>query len=165
MNNYQKEFNEEFKDTTWTFWRIFSWGVGVILTMSLLGYAFGWFGEAASVAQDEFGAKASLAKYEWFIDQETKIASMDVTIKNFHQKQDAIVNQFTKDYGGQTSWYLLTKNNYQKQIDLVREQLQATIAQRNTLAADYNAQSEKFNWSHFKGKDKIPRQKFYELNE
>lgn len=29
---------------------------------------FGWFGEAAKVAQEQFGPEALLSKYEWFKD-------------------------------------------------------------------------------------------------
>ncbi len=55
--------------------------VAISLIISGTGYIFGWFGEAASVAQKEFGATAALQKYEWFVEQSTRVSKMDKDVE------------------------------------------------------------------------------------
>ena len=44
------------------------WGLLIFIGLGVLGFVFGIIGEGASVAKKEFGPKAALKKYEYFIN-------------------------------------------------------------------------------------------------
>ena len=61
--------------------------------VGLAGWGLGLIGETASVAQKEFGPRAALAKYEWFIEQANAIQKMDNDIVMFENRVTAVKEQ------------------------------------------------------------------------
>lgn len=165
MSEFKKQFNQEYKEGTWAIGKIITWIVGLSIVLGSVGYVLGWFSDTAQVAKDEFGPKAAMQKYEWFIDQANRIQKMDQDIINLRSKKESVSTQFETDYGKKKDWDVITKATYQKEINLATEQLNTTIAQRNGLAADYNAASEKFNWRGFKTDARKPVETFTPLTE
>ncbi|MFH1259634.1 MAG: hypothetical protein ABII74_07500 [Elusimicrobiota bacterium] len=144
------------------FWKIFPTVLGVILVISLVGYFLGWFGEAAKVAQDEFGAKAALAKYEWFIEQANRIEKMDKDISLFEARTKGVDSQY-KGYGADMAkWPPHIQVQYNKERQQAREDLISIASQRNNLVREYNASSEKFNWKLFQTNPNKPKERFHE---
>jgi hypothetical protein len=165
MSEFKKQFNQEYEEGTWAIGKIITWIVGLSIILGSIGYVLGWFSDAAQVAKDEFGPEAAMQKYEWFIDQANRIQKMDQDIINLRAKKENTSTQFETDYGKKKDWDVVTKATYQKEINLATEQLNTTIAQRNGLAADYNAASEKFNWRGFKTDARKPVETFTPLTE
>lgn len=114
--------------------------VGLFVALGLFGYACGWFTEAGQVAQEQFGARAMLEKYEWFKDAsaalDAKLASIQVYEKRFADMKtsygDTPRSQWSRD--DREQWNLWTS------------EIAGITASYNTLAADYNAQMAKFNY-------------------
>jgi len=146
-----------------TIWKIGGIALLVIIIVSAVGYVLGWFGEAAGVAQKEFGAKAALTKYEWFIDQTNMITKADGDIAIFEKKlADVEANYVSLNGADKTKWDASTKMLYTHDIQAAQTDLAAIVSNRNTLVKDYNAQSAKFNWAPFKGRSDYPPESFVE---
>jgi len=136
--------------------------IGVIAGLSILGFVFGIFGEAQKVAHDELGPKAALVKYEWFIDQANRIEKMDQDVKLFDERITAIDTQYDS-YGDDVSkWPPHIQMAYNKEKQQGREDKLAVVSQRNNLVRDYNASSEKFNWSPFQIRPDKPKERYHE---
>ena len=105
-----------------------------------LGYTFGWFGEAAKVAQDEFGPKAMLAKYEWFKDAAAQLEKKQADITVYDGRMTAM-NETYKDLARQ-KW----PREDREQYNVWSSEVAGVKASYNSLAAEYNAQMAKFNW-------------------
>ena len=140
--------------------------IAVVMAVILggVGYVFGWFGEAGQVAQKEFGPKAALQKYEWFIEQSNAIAKMDADIALFEKRVKDVDKKYEK-YGDATKWPIHVSTTYNREIETVKTDLLAVVSQRNNLAKDYNAASDKFNWGPFKAKSDKPKEKFQEYRQ
>lgn len=112
------------------------WGIGIV---------FGVFGEAATVAQEEFGAKAAVTKYEWFKNAHAAIAEKQATITTMEQD----VTQMVADYGDtpRRDWDRTDK----EQINQWRREVSGLKASYNSVVADYNARSSSFLWAGFEG--------------
>lgn len=135
--------------------KVLVYGCGIIFVvflLSMFGKGLGWFSEAADVAKEEFGARASLTKYEWFKDAsaqlEKKLADIDTYQQSLASLQDSYEDTPRKD------WDRFDKQNWQQ----LTQELNGIKSSYNTLAAEYNANSEKFNWSIYKGSDVPPIQ-------
>jgi hypothetical protein len=89
-----------------------------------------------------------LSKYEWFKNQSVAIQAMRENIK----ASDNRINEFRNTFSDTKSWDWSTKDEYSRLLTV----RQGYIAQYNSIVADYNAQSSKFNWALFRGS--IPRQ-------
>ncbi len=76
--------------------KILFWFFAIIVIVSLFGYIFGWFSEAAQVTKDEFGPQASLEKYEWFKDASAKLEQKKADIQIY----EARIVQIQEDYKG-----------------------------------------------------------------
>ena len=118
-------------------------GGGVIIVIALLsGLAglFGWFGDAADAAKKEFGPKAMLTKYEWFIDTSKQIERMQADITIYQVKQEICV---------------VPKGMYKadrierEQCMLWAQEVAGIKSSYNDIVAEYNSASSKFNWSMF----------------
>lgn len=82
---------------------------------------------------------------------------MDKDIANAPSVRDGVRSQFEADNGkDHTKWDPVTKQNFNDKVNLTEQQVLATIAQRNSIVVDYNAQSSKFNWEPFKSKTDLP---------
>ncbi len=160
--SYRNEFNNVQKESYWTFKRVFSFFLFAIVAISTTGYFLGWFSEAGEVAQDEFGPKAALEKYEWFIDQSNMIEKMDQDVVLWQNKIDSTKSMY-KSYGEMKNWPLDVRVTYNKEISLEQDQLVAVKSQRNNLVREYNAASEKFNWAPFQTEPDKPDEVYYEL--
>ena len=51
--------------------------------LGIFGLVLGWFGEATQVAQEEFGPRAMLQKYEWFKDVAAVLEKSKLTLRFF----------------------------------------------------------------------------------
>ncbi|MDP1690147.1 MAG: hypothetical protein Q8L52_03030 [bacterium] len=142
----------------WSLWVML---VIAFVVISATGYALGWFGEAAQVARDEFGPKAALEKYSWFIDQANRIEKMDQDLKIFEGRAQKVQEQY-QGYGkDMAKWPPHIQVQYNQAAQQVRDDLAALASQRNNLVREYNAASEKFNWSPFQTRPDKPKERFH----
>ncbi len=143
---------------------LFSWGFGILLLIAALGavaYGLGWIGSAGEVAKEEFGPEAALEKYEWFIDQAAAIEKADSDIALFELRRANIEIQYASTYGAdKTKWSPSVQTQYNHEMQIARDDLLAIVSNRNNLVKEYNAQSQKFNWAPFKGRDDYPPENF-----
>lgn len=113
------------------------WGFIGIATVSILyvgGTAILESTKVAKVAQQEFGAEASIKKYEWFKTTAEQIKVKYIDIALF-----------------ENSMTFCNKNDLSRVAEekcMIKEQeLLGIKSSYNDLVAEYNAQSSKFNWS------------------
>lgn len=132
--------------------------------LPMLGWALGWFGQARDVAMEEFGPRAMLEKYEWFIDQENRIQKMDQDIAIFEQRLKSVDQRYDGMYGGtnKAGWPPVAQVQYNRERQIAYDDIVAIVSQRNNLAREYNAQSEKFNWEPFRSRPDLPMDRFSE---
>jgi hypothetical protein len=126
------------------------------------GYVFGWFGEAAQVAHDEFGPKAALQKYEWFKEQAAGIKKMDQDVSMYEQRVKSVDAQYVAYGKDPAKWPLDVRVQYNHAKEQGRDDLVAIASQRNNLVKEYNAASSKFNWSPFQTNPDAPAKYFQE---
>lgn len=139
-------------------------GVVIIALIGLwfVGYLLGWFGEAAKVTQEEFGPKAALKKYEWFINQANAIEKMDQDIKLFENRVNQVNEEYIPYGKDKSEWPLHIQVMYNERKKAVQDDLVAVVSQRNNLVREYNAQSDKFNWKLFETDPRKPKERFHE---
>lgn len=140
---------------------------GSILIISVIvggtGYIFGWFGEAAQVAQEEFGPKKALEKYEWFINRANDIEKMDQDVVLFDQRLTGVDAKYDGYGDNQADWPPHIQVQYNTEQQQARDDLLAIKSQRNGLVREYNASSEKFNWKLFQTSPDKPKERFHEM--
>lgn len=144
ISDYEKRLNNNPKSTIL---KGLLWLFGIVILFSTLSYGFGWFSEAAAVAKEEFGAKASLKKYEWFKDASETILEKKQTILVYQTN----VDQMKKDYSDtkRKDWDRIDKQQYnQWSLEIV-----GLKASYNKVVKEYNAQSSKFNWKIYNTSD------------
>lgn len=140
--------------------KIFFTLIAFSVIIGFLGWGLGWFSEAGQVAQEQFGARAALMKYEWFINQANAIKKSDQDVQMFEQRTSAVDKQYS-EYGiDHTKWPPDVRLQYNHEKQQAREDLIAVASNRNGLVQEYNAQSEKFNWTPFQTRTDKPSQKF-----
>lgn len=158
--SYREDFRSGEKETYWTGWRVILF-IGIFsAVLGIIGYAAGWFSEAGQVAQEQYGPKAMLTKYEWFINQSEAIKKMDADMKIYRDRVAAVDSTYTQTSGPKQKWDVITKQLYAIDKQKAQTDLAAVISQRNNLAKDYNAQSAKFNWRPFDTKKVKPVYQF-----
>ena len=125
--------------------------------LGMLGYGLGWFAEAGQVAKEEFGPRASLEKYEWFKDASSQLEKKREDINIYLQR----IKSFEQDYDGvkRKDWDRIDKQTYSQ----YHQELAGVRSSYNKLAAQYNANSVKFNWSIYKGNSDIPPYEYKQL--
>ena len=104
--------------------------------LTVTGIVGNYFGEAVQVAQEEFGPRELLRKYEWFKDVAAQLDKKVADIKVYQARLG--------EYDGVD----------RKDLDRIDKQLKAQIAVElagvkasyNGLAAEYNAAMSKFNY-------------------
>ena len=135
-----------------------------IVGMSVLSFGCHWFGDGAATMHKEFDPSAMLKKYEWFRNQSQYIATATQNVTNQRNLAEKIKSQFEVDNGtDHKSWDQDTRHAYQSKLDFSEQQALALVATRNSLVADYNAESSKFNWAPFKDSTNAPPKKFEEI--
>lgn len=117
--------------------------IGLIVVgvpVSLIGHGFGWFGEAAQVAREEFGARGVLEKYEWFKDAAAQAEKKQADISVYNERLTAMAEGYAD----------LPRHKWpredREQYNVWSSEVAGVKASYNTLAAEYNAQMAKFNW-------------------
>lgn len=122
-------------------------GVGITIlvlfgfsAVTVGGWAMGWFGEAATVAREEFGPRALLTKYMAFKDTHASLSAQQAKISVLQ----AGVDQFLKDYEGthRKDW----PRDERQQLAQDRSAVSGMKLIFNTVAAQYNADMAKFNY-------------------
>ncbi len=107
--------------------------MGVGTAIGAAGYALGWFREAGAVAQEQFGPRALLKKYEWF---KSAHAQLDAKLANV-RAYNARFKEMDKRPSTRTS---------EEQRNLWIGEKAGVVASYNELAAEYNAQMAKVNY-------------------
>lgn len=143
-------------------WKVFVLFLVCGAVLGFTGYTLGWFGEAATVAQNEFGPKAALAKYEWFVNQSNNIEKADQDIKLFESRVQGVQAQYAGYGTDMSKWPPDVRMQFNHESQQAREDLLAIVSNRNGLVREYNAASEKFNWSPFQTRPDKPKEKFFE---
>ena len=72
---------------------IFS-AIAIITILSIGGFVCGWFGEAAQVAQEEFGPRELLKKYEWFKDVAASLDAKKANIEVYAGRITALQEDY-----------------------------------------------------------------------
>jgi len=125
-----------------------------------VGYVFGWFGEAASVVKEEFGPRAALEKYEWFVDTAADIRKMDRDVELFKKR----LSTAEKECGGkEVEVPMPVVVMCTDRVAQARDDLLAVTSQRNGIVREYNAASAKFNWALFQTRPDKPQAQFFIL--
>ncbi len=164
-SQYRKDLNEASREVVPTGWfalRVLLVVMAVCAAVGIVGYPLGWFSEAAKVTQQEFGPKAALDKYSWFIDQASRIKKMDADLKIFEGRIAGIEKQYEAYGADKSKWPPHVQGSYNQAAQQVRDDLAAMTSLRNSLARDYNAASEKFHWAPFQSKADKPEERFSE---
>ena len=118
--------------------------IGVVLLLGVVsvgGMALNWMDEAATVAQEEFGPREMLRKYEWFKDASAQLDAKNSTIDRLRSQ----VAGMEADYEGiaRPQW----AREDRQTLSVWRADLTGAIGSFNLLAGDYNAQMAKFNYA------------------
>lgn len=143
-------------------WKLVFFAIAVVVVVSVIGYGLGWFSEAARVAQEEFGPRAALQKYEWFINQAASIEKMDKDVVMFDGRVKSVDAQY-KTYGDdRAKWPPHIAIQFNRERQQAREDLIAVASQRNNLVREYNSASEKFNWKLFQSRPDKPKERFHD---
>lgn len=134
-----KDFKHDVTGLPWGRWLfrvLLVLGV-VAIGFTALSFFAGTIKEAASVAQEEFGPRALLGKYEWFKDAQAQLAAKQASIE--------VLSSTIKP------WEEAGVINLDRfQLDSYRQskaEVQGLILSYNNLAAEYNAQHAKINWA------------------
>lgn len=119
--------------------------IGFVIVLSavlgVVGYTFSWFGEAAQVAKQEFGPSAMLQKYSWFKTAAAELEKKQADIGVYGSRIKAMDGTY-KDLARQ-KW----PRDDREQYNVWVSEVAGVKASYNSLAAEYNAQMAKFNWS------------------
>jgi hypothetical protein len=122
--------------------------IGFVMLMSagigVVGWFAGWFSEAAQVAQEQFGPRAALEKYNYLKRTAASLAEKQNNIAMLQARLDT----FKKDYGDRSKadWPRDERTAYNQ----AEAELTGVKLSYNTLAAEYNAMMASFNWSFAK---------------
>lgn len=139
-----KSYEEQIDSGPWPALKVVLVGLFVLSTVgvgcSAFAYGMGWFSEAAQVAQEEFGARALLTKYEWFKEASAALDAKRASIGVYERRFEAL----KAEYGSQprSAW----SREDREQWNLWTAEVAGVTASYNLLAADYNAQMAKFHW-------------------
>jgi len=159
LNSYEKAAG---KGPGALLWKVFLLMLTASIVLGITGYALGWFGEAAQVAKEEFGPRAMLDKYEWFINQANSVEKMDRDVTLYENRVKSIEQQYAGYGKNMAQWPPHIQVQYNREKQQAREDLIAVASQRNNLVRDYNSQSEKFNWKLFQTDPRKPKERFHE---
>lgn len=119
--------------------------VGLAVVFGAISYGLGWFSEAGKVAQDEFGPKAMLRKYEWFKDAAAQCERKLADIKTRKSSLKALEKSYAGDDGKQlprNKWSREDREQYNQWLS----EIDGLKSSYNDLAAQYNAAMAKFNY-------------------
>lgn len=144
MSDYRTGLNEasrEIRPTAWFAFKACLWAMLVILGLGAVGWGLGWFGEMAQVAHEQFGSRASLAKYEEFKNISAHLDKKAADIKILEGRMTAMDATY-KDVQ-RIKW----PREDREQYNLWSSEVAGVKASYNQLAAEYNANMAKFNYA------------------
>ena len=160
-DDYRKHAAPAIKDGTWTVRKLLFAFIPLIVLIGAFSYGCSWFGEAASVAREEFGPRAALKKYEWFVDQAKAIDAKVQDLANYKRITDGIRADHDKEREAGRS---IPRD--ERQALRLREETQfGLIAVYNEMVAEYNAASRKFNWKPFEQRADRPSLEYGRLTD
>ena len=110
-------------------------GVGfavLVAGLGLLAYVLGWFAEGAQVVQEQFGATASLKKYEAFKDWAAQLDAKAATLKSYQNRLKELENSYAGR--SRSEW---TRED-REQFNLWQQYIVGIRSSYNALAAEYN---------------------------
>ena len=112
----------------------------LVVLIAGIGYTTSWFGEAASVAKEEFGPRAMLEKYEWFKDASAQLDKKKADIQVYETRTKSLDETYKEI--GRHEW----PREDREQYNLWLTEVAGVKASFNGLAASYNSQMAKFNF-------------------
>jgi len=130
--------------------KIILWFFLISLFIGTLGYFGGWLGDAADTAKKEFSASAMLKKYEWFKDASAQLDKKTADVSVYESR----VKNLEDAYKGKdrTQWLRSDAEQY----NVWQSEVAGVRASYNLLAAEYNSNMAKFNYSFCNAGD-LPR--------
>ncbi len=137
QKKFEKKFDAGFSKDKYSIKKYLIYGISLFLLLSTMGYFLGWFSDAASVAKKEFSATAMLKKYEYFKDASQQIIAKKNDIVIYESKINRLCTGNDLDR--------VSREN----CGLYEQELAGLKMSFNSLAAEYNSQSNKFNWKSF----------------
>ena len=114
----------------------------IVSFISVLGFAFGFIGEAATVVREEYGPRAALKKYEWFKDA---AAVLEAKVANIELNKTKIVDleeMYEEEGVKRSKWARSDREDH----SLWKTELDGLKMSYNQLSAEYNAAMAKINW-------------------
>lgn len=160
-NGWDRVGNRIEKGPWSAFTTILMWVVVISMITSLIGIPLGWWEETKKVVKEEFGPRASLDKYSWFIDQANRIEKMGQDLKIFEARVADIDKQYNAYGEDKLKWPPHVTMQYNQAKQQGRDDLVALTSQHNKLVSEYNSASEKFNWSPFQTRPDKPKDRFH----
>jgi len=143
--------------------------------MKAIGYAFitlicatilfavlngtGLIGDATQVAHEEFGARPALEKYEWFKTAAKQLGAKRQDLNTY----STVLKSMENDYGSvpKADWPRDVRQEYSQR----KSELAGLITAYNSLVAEYQTASAKFNWKYFEDKADRPPLSFENYSE
>lgn len=121
-------------------WRAGLFVLGFFVVFAVVAYALGWIGEAGRTAQEQFGPKAFVQKYEALKNTAASLAAKKKDIEVMEASLDGI----RKANGDKprAEWPRDERQTYQQR----EAELIGLKMSYNSLAAEYNAAMAKENW-------------------
>ena len=113
---------------------------GAFLLIGVIGYAFGWLGEAGHVAQAELGPQALLDKYNWLKEAHAQLDKKRADMAVYETRNKSLDDA----YKGQprSAW----SREDREQWATWQSELAGIKASYNDLAARYNAKMAEVQW-------------------
>lgn len=96
--------------------------------------------EAANVAQEQFGPREALRKYEWFKDAAAQLEKKQADLGVYDSRLGSL-----KEANGETPRVRWARSDLE-QWSIWQSESAGVRASYNSLAAEYNSQMSKFNW-------------------
>lgn len=122
--------------------RVLGWLFLIAVAIAVLwfvGAAFGWFGSAVTVVQQQIDPAVLLQKYSWFKDASAQLDARHADIAVYENRFKAI--------GGTMGTCPQSADRVTREQCMVWvQEVSGIVASYNELAAEYNSQMSKWNW-------------------
>ena len=105
----------------------------ISIPLSILRFGCGFFKEAAQVAQEEFGPRALLEKYEWFKDASAQLDKKIADISVYEQRLTSMNETYNNV--SRLEW----PREDREQYNIWASEVAGVRASYNSLAAEYNS--------------------------
>lgn len=143
--SYRHEFREIEREAKWTFWRLFRWGIFLVVLFGLLSIPLGLWSSARGVLERTTDPDNVIYNYEWFHSKYEAFRAYERQLADFNTEIDA----FRRDAGERLTWSRTDREEY-AQLTSQRDGIKQHC---RDIAADYNARSSMANRSIFKSGD------------